>query len=140
VWAAVLGRGKAVTDRQSPPRRHVAADGWPEGHKRQVKGHKARWPKRQCISGSIDSLVLGHSSAVFVNPFSYYYSNCEGAGSRHLSCLDACLGIGLGGVALALGAHRVVSFLLSGLLPLPLFFRFVVLVNDISMTRSRLAS
>ena len=43
-----------------------------------------------------------------------------------MSCLDTCLGIGLGGVALALGAHSAVSFLLNGLLPL--FFRFVVLV------------
>jgi hypothetical protein len=34
----------------------------------------------------------------------------------------------LGGAALALGAHRFVFCTLEALLPLPLFFRFVVLV------------
>jgi hypothetical protein len=38
------------------------------------------------------------------------------------SCLDACLGTGL-------GAHRVVFLYLVALLALPLFFRFVVLVT-----------
>jgi hypothetical protein len=42
---------------------------------------------------------------------------------------DAGLGIGLGGAALALGAHRVVFLYLVAWLPLPLFFRFVVLVS-----------
>ena len=40
--------------------------------------------------------------------------------------LDACLGIGLGSAALTFGSHM--PFVSSGLLYLPPFFRFVVLV------------
>jgi hypothetical protein len=51
-----------------------------------------------------------------------------GYGSRPLG-LDACLGMGLGGAALARLAHIGCLLYLVALLPLPLFFRFVVLVT-----------
>ena len=43
--------------------------------------------------------------------------------------LAACLGIGLGGVALALGVHKVCLLYPVALLLLPSSFRFVVLVT-----------